>query len=338
MKIIDFFIKVRRVMWLRTVSKLRYRSVYPFLYRSYWHMLLCPKPEANHSVTNYYTAVPNKGAGIGHQLANWIAGYWYAKQLGLLFAHTSFPSPKWEQLLGLGENEPVAEELIKQKAYKRVLLPLFNELRSGEVERNKRIIQSYGNRKVVFVAEQDQYYKDQYGVMEALKQKFYQSKERINDKITYSKDYYNIAIHVRRGDIVVAEDNRNQNLAMRWQNNDYFINVLKGVVQHIKPQKPVAIYLFSQGKVEDFADFGDFANLHFCLDMAADDSFLHMVYADLLITSKSSFSYKPALISKGVKICPEGFWHGYPKAADWLVANEDGVFDITSLNRIITDK
>ena len=25
----------------------------------------------------YFAAIPNRGAGIGHQLANWIAGYWF---------------------------------------------------------------------------------------------------------------------------------------------------------------------------------------------------------------------------------------------------------------------
>jgi hypothetical protein len=48
----------------------------------------------------YFTAIPNIGGGIGHQLANWIAGYWYAKQFNLKFAHTPFPNPKWDLILG----------------------------------------------------------------------------------------------------------------------------------------------------------------------------------------------------------------------------------------------
>ena len=53
-------------------------------------------------------------------------------------------------------------------------------------------------------------------------------------------------------------------------------------------------------------------------------SFLHMVYADVLITSKSSFSYKPALLNTGIKVSPKQFWHSYPKTTDWLLADEDG--------------
>ena len=82
--------------------------------------------------------------------------------------------------------------------------------------------------------------------------------------------------------------------------------------------------MFSQGNEENFFEFNEFPNIHFCLDMGAQESFLHMVYADALITSKSSFSYKPALLSRGIKFVPENFWHGYPKSKDWILLNEEG--------------
>ena len=82
--------------------------------------------------------------------------------------------------------------------------------------------------------------------------------------------------------------------------------------------------MFSQGKKEDFLEFTEFQNIHFCLDMGAQESFLHMVYADVLITSKSSFSYKPALLNRGIKFVPVDFWHGYPKEKNWILLNETG--------------
>lgn len=63
-------------------------------------------------------------------------------------------------------------------------------------------------------------------------------------------------------------------------------------------------------------------------------TFLHMVKADLLITSRSSFSYKPALLSSGIKICPPKFWHGYPDAPEWIVCAEDGSFDVAKLEKL----
>ena len=111
---------------------------------------------------------------------------------------------------------------------------------------------------------------------------------------------------------------------MRWIDNEYYVNVLKSFLAKFKIDKPIAIYLFSQGYKDEFKEFNDFSNINYCFDMCAKQSFLHMVYADCLITSKSSFSYKPALLSDGIKISPINFWHGYPKTSDWLLASDEG--------------
>ena len=260
-------------------------------------------------------------------MANWNAGFWFASEFGLRFAHTPFSSEKWESLLGFGENEVNADELVREKGYKKILLPLFNEFNKFEINRIKNIIASYANKRVVFYLEQDQGYKNQYGVMHDLQTRFYASKIRINDSLEFSPNNYNIAIHIRRGDIISGQSNKNQNLLMRWQDSEYFENVLNSALKLSSPKKRICIYLFSQGSRKDFLNFQKFDNIHFCLDMGPHESFLHMVYADLLITSKSSFSYKAALLSRGIKICPLNFWHGYPVSEDWIIANENGLID-----------
>ncbi|PHK17311.1 hypothetical protein VF12_39760, partial [Nostoc linckia z15] len=193
-----------------------------------------------------------------------------------------------------------------------------------------RIIESYSNEKVVFVAEQDQFYHDQYGVINELKEKFYINESYHRSKLIYTDDTFNIAIHIRRGDITTGRD-QNSNLSMRWQDDDYFENVLSNVLDNLSLDKPISVYLFSQGEKSNFASFDRFKNVNYCLHMGAQESFLHMVYADLLITSKSSFSYKPALLNKGVKVCPRNFWHGYPPTSDWILAEENGAFDVNLL-------
>lgn len=309
------------------IKYFRKTFLYPYLYLSYWHYLLYNKKNAD-SNTCYYAARPNPGAGIGHQMANWIAGLWYARQFGLKFAYLPFSTKQWDDFLGFGEGETTVAEL-KHKGYKTRRLPLFDENNKKEVELNKNIIQSYAGRKVIFIAEQDQFYRVQYGVMDDLKRKFYSAPARKNDHLIYSKDNFNIAIHVRRGDIMA--DPSNPNLAMRYLSNDYFEKVLRRVVDNIHTSKPVHIYFFSQGTPVDYPEFKTFKNLHWCLDMDAQDSFLHFVYADLLITSKSSFSYKPALLNNGIKVCPKNFWHGYPNSKDWILCENDGTFDIEKL-------
>lgn len=317
--------KIKGRLWYKLVQATRNTRFYPFIYRSYWHYCLF-KNEVGGDV--YYAARPNPGAGIGHQLANWIAGYWYAKLFGVKFAHMPFSTESWEQFFGFGDGEVTVDELKKQ-GYKVRKLPLFNSNIKSELELNKSIIQSYGAQKVVFVAEQDQFYRDQYGVIDDIKRKFYGAKSRAGQSLKYSSDNFNIAIHVRRGDIM--NDPTNPNLAMRYLSNDYFEKVLNGVVDNVKSVKPIHIYFFSQGVESDYPEFADYKNLHWCFDMGAQESFLHMVYADLLITSKSSFSYKPALLNNGIKVVPQNFWHGYPSTSDWVLVDNDGNFDRSKL-------
>lgn len=326
--------KVKRRLWGEIVRFSRGRSFYPSLYRSWWHARFVTHA-SKAACQNYMTAVPNPGAGIGHQMANWIAGYWFAQQFQLSFAHIPFSSSRWEALLGFGEGEANAEDLIRIQSHRKVCLPLFDEFNSQELDRIRTIIASYRDKKVVFVLEQDQFYRDQFGVMGQIQQKFYHAAARQHDKLVFLERNFNIAIHVRRGDIVSGQASEgNTNLTMRWQNSDYFENVLATVLRVKAYQGPVKIHVFSQGDREEFAAFEKLGEVEYCLEMGPHESFLHMVHADLLITSKSSFSYKPALLSKGVKLCPQNFWHGYPEARDWILANDDGLLDEVATRKL----
>lgn len=325
-------IKVR--IWNEIVLRSRHKFFYPILYKSNWHYNFSSKRTANHS--NYYAAVPNIKAGVGHQLANWIAGYWFAKQFGLRFAHIPFSNQKWDDFLGFGVGEDQVTDLIAN-GYRKVKLPLFDEENNVEVALQKRIIASYSGMKVVFVAEQDQFYKNQYGVIDALKEKFNAAPARLNDKLLYDRSRFNIAVHVRRTVIidnkVILENEAAR--AMRWLSNDYYEKVLKQVIENLVCDKPISIYIFSTGKAEEFAEFSQYGDVHFCSDMDEYSSFLHLIRADLLITSKSSFSYKPALMNDAVKVCPRNFWHSYPGTKDWILVENDGNFDVSQLSQII---
>lgn len=312
----------------KIISRIRQTAVsisskigHPYLiYRAFWHMKITP-PHLYNTDIQYFAAIPNRGAGIGHQMANWIAGYWFAKNFELKFAHIPFSTDLWESFLNFGENEVSVEQLISD-GYSIRRLPLFEENDIEQLTLIKRIIASYERKKIVFVAEQDQFYRDQYGIMDTIKSKFFSLHDRKETSLLYDYDNYNIAIHIRRGDIMT--DPTNLNLTMRFLANGYYEKVLANVLKRIETEKPIHIWLFSQGIREDYREFEKFPNLHWCLDMNPQDSFLHMVFADLLITSKSSFSYKSALISNGIKVCPKEFWHSYPDTSDWILADNYG--------------
>lgn len=309
-----------------------------YVYPSYWNYIFYRKVDNPKTMDFYFAARPNPGAGIGHQMANWIAGLWWSKQFGFKFAHINFSTDKWEKFLGFGEGEKSVFEL-KKEGWKIRRIPLFNENVPETINIVKQIISSYSGKKVIFLCEQDQFYKNQYGVLEEIQQKFYHAQARKNDHIVYDQNNLNIAIHVRRGDIM--KDPSSPNLVMRYLSNDYFEKVLEQVYLcfNKNKNKPIQIYFFSQGCPEDYPKFTKYPNLHWCLDMEAQECFLHMVYADILITSKSSFSYKPALLNRGIKVCPKNFWHGYPNASDWVLCENDGIItekEISKLHKINT--
>lgn len=315
----------------RKINHIFWHKLHPgkwslWLFPAYWrYRLMSNKQERNKNELDfamvYLTQEPNKGAGIGHQMGNWNAGYWFAQRFGVKYAYSPFSNPSWDDFLGFGEEEISAKELLK-KGYKKRKLPYFNEKSEKDMALIQGIIDAYRGQKIVFFLGLDQFYGAQYGAMEHIKQKFHHAQARKQEKLIYQDNCLNIAVHIRRGDIVIGQTTQEPELTKRWLTTEYSANILKALISVIPQEKPYRIYLFSQGTEADFPELQGIENLVYCLDMPAKESFLHMVKADILITSKSSFSYKPALLSEGIKICPKHFWHEYPQDEKWIVIDE----------------
>ena len=128
--------KLQNYIWYKIVSLFFRNFFYPFIYKSFWYYLFHKHVPEQSISNNFYSARPNSGAGIGHQMANWISGYWFAKQFGLQYAHSPFSNLKWEDFLGFGANEFKVLELRKM-GYKKVMLPLFDEFNLKEVDLQK---------------------------------------------------------------------------------------------------------------------------------------------------------------------------------------------------------
>lgn len=289
------------------------------------------KVDSQASGTVYLTQVPNEGAGIGHQMANYIGGYHYAQVFDVPHAYPGFKDIKWERFLGFGEGEVSIQELRKQ-GYKMHRLPYFDEVKDAELIRN--IIASYQGKKIILQTELDQFYQKQYEVIPHIKKKFEEASARKEETNPYDASKINIAVHIRRGDIVAGQTTGEASLTKRWLTNDYYENVVKNLCNLIREgkfeslgiskDKEIELYLFSQGDSKDYQSFEQYAKVNYCFDKDAMESFLMMVRADFLVTSKSSFSYKPALLSDGIRICPPDFWHGYPENEKWIVASREG--------------
>lgn len=305
-----------------------------YLNRSYWRYKLLndSKIKDKDFFEEYYIAQkPNYGAGIGHQLANWNSGYHHAQSFKTGFAHFPFSSNKWEEFLGFGQNEVKANDLIKRSDIKKVQLPLFDDTNPAHLAVIGNILKSYNNKRTLFLLAQDQGYDRQYETYKDLCRKFWSAPAREKDQSMFDDTCFNIALHIRRGDIVAMKKGGVSNWKDRWLDNSYYVTVLTKVLALINTDKPVVVYLFSQGTKSDFPEFDNFKNIIYCLETNVFDSFFHMAKADMLISSKSSFSYKPSLISKGIKVCPGNFWHGYPDDRSFILTNNDGEFDENKL-------
>lgn len=328
----------RKLHWI-LFSKIKPGKWIKFFYASYRHRN--KKPDAGADLrTVYITQIPNEGAGIGHQIANFNGGYHYAMLFGIPFAYPGFCNREWEHFLGFGEHEISVKELKKQ-GYRMRKLPYFDESEKS-LELIRQIIRSYAGKKIILSVELDQFYQKQYEVIPFIKRKFEEASARKEDRLIYRKGRVSMAVHIRRGDIVVSsaqeagegkETAVAKGMTKRWLSLDYFENIVKQVSEKIGDR--LDIYLFSQGDTKDYRCFEKYGNVIYCFDMSDQNSFLHMVRADILVISKSSFSYKPALLADGVRICPPDFWHGYPEDGNWIVADREGKLqDINCLSNL----
>lgn len=337
MTISVFLRKSRGWLWRHFYSLVFMTPLYHYIFKSYWHYLFHKSNREDFdSSFFYYGARPDQGAGIGHQMANWIDGLYWSKKFRVKHVHFPFSTERWDSFLGFKGDDPTVCELRKQ-GYILRQLPFFREDDEKEMNLVHRIMSSYSGKKVIFWPPQNHPYFDQYPVGEELRRRFMSSPSRKSDRIVYDSSMFNIAIHVRRTVIIEGKyiKESDESRKRRWLSNDYYERVLMQVLNHIHPLKPIAIYIFSTGKAEEFEEFKKNGEVHFCTDMDEYQSFAHLVFADLLITSKSSFSYKPAIISDGIKVCPGNFWHGYPKDDDkWILCDDNGDFDVQKLERL----
>ena len=112
-----------------------------------------------------------------------------------------------------------------------------------------------------------------------------------------NKCKYDIAIHIRRGDV-------NPGTEERYTSNEFYVDLITKFRREF-PDSRIGIY--SVGQDSDFREL-QLKNIYFCLNEDIEKSFHDLVTAKILVTSKSSFSYSAALLSAGdIYYLP--FWH-----------------------------
>lgn len=142
--------------------------------------------------------------------------------------------------------------------------------------------------------------------LNSLSLKIYKNKF-FSDKINpYDTNYKNIAVHVRRHN---KEDNRIQGTNTP---DEYYINIINNIRLKYSNCK---FHIYSQGEPLKFSSYlADDVVLH--LDEPILDTFNGLVFADILVTSASSFSYVAAMLTNG-QVYYKTFWHTPSK--NWII-------------------
>lgn len=328
----NLYQKINRRLRGLILQRIRGTFLQFWLYPSYWCMRVSRKKNLEPCVplgNAYLAEKPNYGAGIGHQLANWNAGLHFSELFDVSFAAFPFSTEKWTTFLGLSEGENLADRMLVDQKIKKVRLPSFENGDYKQISIIRQIIDVYRKQQktdVLFLLEQDQFWDQQYGTANFLSQKFFASTSRTIDKVLYDPSRINIAVHVRRGDITGMQE--------RLLGNEYYLQVIKEV-REILGKRPHTFNIYTQERGIGLHDFERIPNTTIQTGHTDTSDFLHLCLADILITSRSSFSYKPALISKGVRIVPCEFWHGYPDDQKWVLAKFDGSCDRSLLTTAI---
>ena len=107
----------------------------------------------------------------------------------------------------------------------------------------------------------------------------------------HNGDTKHVALHIRRGDV-------NRNSGKRWLNDSMTLQCADHVLNETKTAYSgcIQLHIMSEGKKEDFTAF---EHLHpvYHLSMDALVTFHHMVIADILILSWSTYAYAAGYIN-----------------------------------------
>lgn len=130
------------------------------------------------------------------------------------------------------------------------------------------------------------------------------------------------AIHVRRGDVSASANK------MRYTDDESILRSIDSLRRMAKETgRDLAISVYSQGSPEDFSAFkARGCELH--LDTDAIETMKAMIESDILVMSKSSFSYVAALLNTGVIVYEPTF---NPPLSSWIRKRGDGSVDVRRL-------
>lgn len=138
-----------------------------------------------------------------------------------------------------------------------------------------------------------------------LKSRFFENK-----KNPYDSSFFNVAVHIRRPN---PHDNRINGTDTA---DDIYLSIIESIRSKHK-DKCIKFHIYSQGKLEAFDIYkGDDVELY--IDAPVETTYDGLIFSDILVLSRSSFSYSAALLTDATVYYLK-FWHTPSK--NWVICN-----------------
>ena len=240
-----------------------------------------------------YCTLTEQSDGFGSQFQKLIYAILIAEEKGIKYIYRSVKTVEHNY-----DNDPEFINKIEE------LMNLKGNFRSiDSIESESGLISVMGIGEVIkeFESKIDYYMKSE--TLKKLKTIFWKNKNRN----FFQNDATNIAVHIRRPNEM---DNRTDGADTPL---DYYFDVID-IVKRKNPTEKKVFHIYSQATIEEFKNRNT-ENFVFHLNESLFETFIGMVAADILVTSKSSFSYTAALLNEGT-IYYLPFWHC--PASDWI--------------------
>ncbi|MEQ1898885.1 MAG: hypothetical protein ABL971_16045 [Vicinamibacterales bacterium] len=266
-----------------------------------------------------YITCAGKHDRVGAQTLAILSTMVFADRAGLRYVHTPFQRmdrtaqaevDRWEAFFNLAHGELLLSD-IESLGLKTVGLPSpaflpFSEAPALYVVRH---CHDYANR-----------FPDEYKRVGNSVSRKYAAGAKDGLESHYDPTKLNIALHVRRDDVTP------QSLDRKYTANEHLTSVLRHVLSActVLGLSP-SVHLYSDGHADEFDDLRD-QGWAFHLRECPFSTFNNLVEADVLIMSKSTFSYVAALLSRGVPIY-ESFRRSsfnHRPLGHWLRADDHG--------------
>lgn len=269
---------------------------------------------------------------LGHQISSWIAGYLTAQDLGIAYLGCEGPVPGDKK--GLFNFAAFQAERVAKTPAEGVRRLRLSPVPDERDPKALKVLQRQLSRARFRWPKSHRIYRLQvdpprwnqipaaYAIRQAVLDGYLGSYLR-----ELEEDFSYVAVHVRRGgDITPARLGGDAGL-LRWIQEEDFVALITQL-QGVPELRDIPIRVYSLGEASDFPLLQGMKGVELRLNGDRDRDLVELTAASVLLTAPSSFSFTPALASKGVVIARSPWWHDIPNEGRWVTYENPANLDL----------